>query len=118
MDRRELEQEWSFDPAQTIPDDAPKPWMVAGYSFKAVDNVLRVDYLAHRRPSGRTIYDVPGGDITYIGHPEELRGLPHGRGTLFVLWPPGHDSSTLARIIDEARVRTQEVRDLSAGPSK
>jgi hypothetical protein len=118
MNRSDFEQEWQFDPAQEFPADAPRPWLVAGYSFKAVDNVLRVDYLAHRRTSSKTIYDVKGGEVLYIGHTTELRGMPHGRGTLFVLWPLGHDSSMLAKIIDDARVRVECIRDLASGPSK
>lgn len=118
MNRAEFEQEWNFEPAQRLPNDAPKPWMVAGYSFKSVDSVLRVDYLAQRVRHPRSVYEVLGGQITYIGHPEELRGMPHGKGTLFILWPPGHDSATLMRIIDEAKVRVAEVRDLAAGASK
>lgn len=117
VDRCELEQEWNFDPEQSLPIDAPQPWYVAGYSFKSVDNVMRVDYLAVRVKHPRTIYEVPGGRVTYIGHAEELRGLPHGVGTLFVLWPIGIEAAgNLARIIDEARSRVGETRSLRYGP--
>lgn len=61
MDRSELFGSFEFDPEQSIPSDVPRPWYVAGYSFKAVDSVLRVDYLAQRIRHSRSVYEVPGG---------------------------------------------------------
>lgn len=112
MDRSQYEHQWTFYPVRTLPGNAPQPWFVCGYSFKAVNNVLRVDYLAVRRNSGRSEYELPGGKVTYIGHPEELRGTPVGSGTLFVLWG---DGGNLDRIIDEASRRGIAYQSLPFG---
>lgn len=46
MDRSQYLQEWNFEPERQLPADAAQPWLIAGYSFKAVDSDMKIEGLA------------------------------------------------------------------------
>lgn len=103
--REKYEQRWP-EPDYRLPDDAPKPWYVAGYSIQAIDNVLRIDYRA-ARPQGRT-YKVPNGEVRRVDVDCHLQGMDVG--TLFLLRCDSRWTKELDRITELAELRGFEIR--------
>lgn len=110
MDRSQLEQQWPA-PEREIAPSHPKPWYVAGYTSRALDAVLRMDYGAERRND--IVYETCTGTVRRVSHPEHLYGLRGG--TLFVLFDPRGYSPSLDRLIDVAATREIKVEALASG---
>jgi hypothetical protein len=108
-----------FDPVPlcSIPDDAPKPWYVAGTSFNSCRNVIESDYLGRMTSSPIAVWKLPNGSISYISHFEQLLGLKHGVGTIFIL-QSGLSGTRLDDIRSQARRSLAQSRHLETSRSK
>ena len=110
--RRRLEQEWPF-PERKIDASKPRPWLVTGYSARALRNVMMIDYGARIHANGD--FETAEGRLIAFARMDELRGFRGG--TVFVLSDPTQRRTKwLLPLLDEASVRGMELVWLDSGP--